>query len=151
MRFWDSSAILPLLVEEPTTSGLIDELRIDDELIVWWASRVECVSAIARLERKGALTADETAIAIDRLTALATAWQEVVPGHRLRDIAVRLLRVHPLRAADALQLAAAITAAELEPSTLEFLTLDQRLATAATREGFRVRQGDSAVSSVELG
>ena len=151
MRFWDSSAILPLLVEEPTTSGLTDELRIDDELIVWWASRVECVSAIARLEREGALTADETAIAIDRLTALATAWQEVVPGHRLRDIAVRLLRVHPLRAADALQLAAAITAAELEPSTLEFLTLDQRLATAATREGFRVRQSDSAVSSVEPG
>ncbi len=119
--------------------ALIDELAADDDLIVWWASRVECVSAIARLERDGALTANETAVAIDRLSQLATAWHEVAPGQRLRDIATRLLRVHPLRAADALQLAAAIVGAEQEPTTLEFLTLDERLATAAAREGFRVR------------
>jgi hypothetical protein len=46
------------------------------------------------------------------------------------------LRVHPLRAADALQLAAAYIAAERRPSSLELVILDDRLAAAARREGF---------------
>jgi len=46
-----------------------------------------------------------------------------------------LLRIHPLRAADSLQLAAALTVAEQEPSSLSFVCLDQRLAEAAIREG----------------
>jgi hypothetical protein len=49
--------------------------------------------------------------------------------------------VHPLRAADSLQLAAAIIAAEREPTTLEFVSLDDRLGEAASREGFRVVRG----------
>jgi predicted nucleic acid-binding protein len=53
-------------------------------------------------------------------------------------VALRLLRVHALRAADSLQLAAAIVAAEHEPSALEFVSLDERLNEAASREGFRI-------------
>ncbi len=49
---------------------------------------------------------------------------------------MRFLRVHPLRAADALQLAAAFIAAERRPSSLELITLDDRLAAAARKEGF---------------
>ena len=49
---------------------------------------------------------------------------------------MRFLRVHPLRAADALQLAAAFIAAERRPSSLEVVTLDDRLAAAARKEGF---------------
>jgi hypothetical protein len=56
----------------------------------------------------------------------------------LRDLAERLLRVHSLRAADSLQLAAAIIAAEREPVTLDLVSLDDRLNDAASREGFRV-------------
>lgn len=41
-----------------------------------------------------------------------------------------------LRAADALQLAAALAAAENNPSALSIVTLDDRLAEAAEREGF---------------
>ncbi|MFZ1888102.1 MAG: hypothetical protein WAU33_08715 [Candidatus Binataceae bacterium] len=48
------------------------------------------------------------------------------------------MRSHPLRAADALQLGAAIVAAEEEPMSLEFVTLDRKLADAAAKEGFRV-------------
>jgi hypothetical protein len=56
----------------------------------------------------------------------------------LRRLAQRLVRVHPLRAADAFQLAAALVAAEPDPSGVEFVCLDPRLANAASREGFRV-------------
>ena len=64
--------------------------------------------------------------------------KKIRPTERVRRAAARLLRVHPLRAADALQLAAAIVGSEDRPETLPFVTLDDRLADAATREGFRV-------------
>ena len=54
----------------------------------------------------------------------------------IREAAVRFVRVHPLRAADALQLAAAFVVAERRPSSLEVITLDERLAAAARKEGF---------------
>jgi hypothetical protein len=49
---------------------------------------------------------------------------------------MRLLRVHPLRAADSLQLAAAVVASEGDPGELPFVCLDEKLAQAASREGF---------------
>jgi predicted nucleic acid-binding protein len=76
--------------------------------------------------------------ALERLDALALAWQEVQPIARIRQVAVRLLRVHGLRAGDALQLGAALAAAEDQPASLPLVTLDDRLARAAEREGFRV-------------
>jgi predicted nucleic acid-binding protein len=132
VRFWDTSAIVPLLIEEPRTQAVIETLRIDAEIVVWWATRVECASALARLERLGAST-DE---ARERLEMLAGTWHEVEATDRVRRGATRLLRAHSLRAADALQLAAAIIASESEPETLSFVTLDERLAEAASREGF---------------
>ncbi len=107
-------------------------------MIVWWATETECLSALARLEREGRLDTDGMAVATRRLASLADAWQEVQPGSRLRQTAARLLRTHPIRAGDALQLAAAIVAADGEPGALPFVTLDERLALAADREGFRV-------------
>lgn len=136
MRFWDASALVPLLVPEPPRDALLDLLETDAALLVWWGTPVECVSALARLERADALSAADTAEALERLRALAAAWHEVLPSEPVRRTALRLLRVHPLRAADSLQLAAAVVAAEHEPATLEFVTLDERLAEAAGREGF---------------
>ena len=105
-------------------------------MLVWWGSEVECVSALARLERDGALDAVAMTTAIKRLRQLAASWHEVDPGDAVRETATRFLRVHALRAADALQLAAAFVAAERRPSSLEFVTLDERLANAAQKEGF---------------
>ncbi len=138
MKFWDSSAIVPLLVQEACTESLLKMLEGDQQLLVWWGTPVECTSALARREREGAMTADQTTDAIERLASLAAAWDEVVPSVALRAQARRLVRLHPLRAADALQLAAAILASEHEPAGLEIVTLDDRLRTAAEREGFRV-------------
>lgn len=138
MRFWDSSAILPLLVEETHSSRLGALLDEDTTLTVWWATEVECSSALARAEREGRLDTNGARAAFDALNALVTGWVEVQAAATVRSIATRLVRVHPLRAADALQLAAAIVAAAREPATLPFVTLDERLALAAEREGFPV-------------
>jgi predicted nucleic acid-binding protein len=134
VRFWDTSAIVPLLVAEVATPMASRVLRDDPELVVWWGTGTECISAIAREERIG-LLADE---AIDRLDVLSEAWLEVAASIAVRRTAARLLRVHSLRAADSLQLAAAIVASEGDPRTLPFVTLDTRLAEVASREGFPV-------------
>jgi predicted nucleic acid-binding protein len=138
VKFWDASAIVPLLLAEPERDTLLDRLERDPEMLVWWGTPVECASAIARREREAMLDLTEATGAFDRLRALASAWHEVVPSEAVRTTAQRLLRVHPLRAADSLQLAAAIVAAEGEAASLEFLCLDERLNAAATREGFPV-------------
>ncbi len=136
MKFWDSSAIVPLLVSEGPRDALLKLLDADMTMVVWWGTPVECASAIARRERERALTMDEATGSLERLRLLAAAWQEVLPSDPVRNTAQRLLRVHPLQAADSLQLAAAVIASEQEPSTLEFVSLDDRLNVAAAREGF---------------
>lgn len=138
MRFWDSSAIVPLCVEETATDRALALVNEDPEVAIWWATPVECASALARLEREAALTPADAADAFRRLELLARSWFEIEPHDELREVARRLLRVHPLRAADALQLAAAYLAAERRPPTLEVVTLDERLRHAALKEGFRV-------------
>jgi len=138
MRFWDTSAILPLLVEEPRTQAMVELMRDDPAAAVWWLTPVECWSALARLEREGRLTEVGVAAAATLLREAARRWTEVPPLERIRDQASRLVRLHPLRAADALQLAAAVVLADFEPRTLPVVTLDDRLAAAARREGFEV-------------
>lgn len=138
MKFWDASAIVPLVVAETTTRPLQALARRDSDMLAWWGSQVECASAIARLEREGFLDGKGAALALERLRRLADGWHEIEPSQIVRENAVRFLRVHPLRAADALQLAAAFLAAERRPSSLEVVTLDARLADAARKEGFRL-------------
>ncbi len=138
MRFWDSSALVPLLVTETSSRRVLQAYEDDPDVMAWWATPAECVSALARLERDGRLGTDAVGFAVQRLTALEAAWTEVQPVARLRQVAIRLLRVHSLRAGDALQLAAAIVGAADQPAGLPIVTLDERLAQAADREGFPV-------------
>jgi len=136
MKYWDSSALVPLCVEETSSARMIRIYRSDPAVVTWWGSEIECVSALARLEREGAMTAAMVSSAMDRLAALRAAWHEVQPSRAVRDTAVRLLRMHPLRAPDAIQLSSAVIVADREPAALEFVSLDTRLASAAQREGF---------------
>ncbi len=138
MKFWDSSAVVPLLVHQSASPAIEAYFREDSGLIVWWATRVECDSAIARLERERKLSPKSTDEAFRRLDAISSLWHEVQPVDVLREAARRVLRLHSLRAGDSLQLAAAFMAAENRPSTLEFVCLDDRLGGAARREGFPV-------------
>ena len=138
MRYWDSSAIIPLMVTESASVRLREIHSSDPAIATWWGTPVECVSAIARLERDGALTPAGMGSSIARIRHAVASWTEVVPSDDVREQAIRLLRVHHLGAADAVQLAAAIVAAEFQPSTLEFVTLDRNQGAAADKEGFRV-------------
>lgn len=138
MRYWDSSAIVPLLVDEKLTELAQQYYRDDPIVLVWWGTHVECASAIARRERERVLDLQMANQALGQLKRLAEHWHEVLPTSRLRWMAERLLRVHPLRAADSLQLAAAYHASNQKPESLPLLSFDQRLTEAAMREGFQV-------------
>jgi predicted nucleic acid-binding protein len=138
VKFWDASAVLPLLVAENTTRSLQALANRDSDLLVWWGSQVECASALARLERGALLDVKGAASAFDRLKQLANGWHEIESSEIIRENALRFLRVHPLTGADALQLAAAFIAAERRPPSLEVVTLDDRLADAARKEGFEL-------------
>lgn len=135
MNFWDSSAVVPLLVGERMTAVVRDILSGERQMHVWWGTEIECVSTIARLEREG-IDPSTIAAALDRLSQIREDWNEVNPGALVRDTARRLLRVHPLRAADALQLAAAWVLADQNPGSISVVSLDDRLRHAARREGF---------------
>jgi len=138
VRFWDSSAIVPIVVVEPMSQALRELAHDDPAVVMWWATTVETLSALYRRVRMGELDASGLAAAQDRLRAFLQDAHVVAPGEPLRERAHRLLGVHPLRAADALQLAAALVWAEERPIGLELVTLDDRLCDAASREGFRV-------------
>lgn len=142
MRFWDTSALVPVLVDEPATSAARRSLAEDRSVVVWWGTGVECTAAVSRASRDGRLSPPAHGSALRDLEAWRAEWIEVEPTSPLRLVAERLARTHPLRAADALQLAAAISAAEGSPSTLPFVTGDARLADAAILEGFPVIRFD---------
>jgi predicted nucleic acid-binding protein len=138
VRFWDSSAVIPLLVREASSPALRKLAKKDPQMIVWWGTPVECVSALSSLEREWPTAGGAVESALKRLEALARIWHEVQPVEQVRRMSLRLLRVHPLRAADALQLAAAIAASRNNPPDLPLVSLDQRLLDAARREGFPI-------------
>lgn len=138
MRFWDSSGIVPLLVEEKASDVLMDRLSEDDGVVVWWGTSVECHSALNRRFREGAFPLEGLQTARVTLQGVLSRAFEVLPAEALRTLAHRLLAVHPLRGADSLQLAAALTWAEQQAQGRELVTLDERLRIAAQQEGFSV-------------
>jgi uncharacterized protein len=138
VRFWDSSALVPLHIDEPATDRLRQLLRADPDVVVWMLSSVEVLSAIARHRRTSKGANDLLHAARLEVIERWPQWSAVTHVEAVRRRAERLVAVHPLAAAAALQLAAALVASGDRPETLDFVTLDSRLATAAQLEGFRV-------------
>ena len=138
MRFWDASALIPLCVEQPDSRAVRALLEEDRTMAVWWGSPIECWSAFARLRREGLLQPDEEDSARSLLRILQDAWTEILPGEEVRAHAGRLLRIHPLRSADALQLAAALVWAGTPPGG-EIVVFDRRLQEVAYLEGLTPR------------
>jgi uncharacterized protein len=125
-------------VREAHSVSLATLVTDDPEMMVWWASPVECGSAVHRLRREGVFDAEEAAEVLAGLAAALDAANVVQPGDELCAMALRLLGVHPLRAADALQLAAALLWTRGRPAGKDFVCLDEKLRTAAILEGFAV-------------
>jgi len=135
--FWDSSALVPLCVHESASRQAHAHLR-KFLPVVWWGSLVEVHSAIARLHRLGRMNDAEQKKAISHLDLLNRGWREILPGDPVRELAVRLLDAHELRAVDSLQLAAALTWCQQRPARRDFLCADERLSKAALAAGFSV-------------
>jgi len=138
VRFWDASGLIPLCLDDPATPLMRGLVREDQGIAVWWGTAVECCSAFIRLRRQGILEAAGLENARHVLDGLAGGWTEVVPAQDVRDQAIRLLGLHPLRAADALQLSGAFIWADRHPFGRHFVCLDVRLRDAARAEGFVV-------------
>jgi len=138
LRFWDSSAIVPLILSEATSRPLKQLVEPGGLMMVWWGTPVEVVSAVARRVREGVLDPNLITESRTRLAGLAEVWQEIEPSDQLRSLAERAVRLHALRAGDALQLAAASIVSEGQHGSIEVITLDRRLRNAAERESFVV-------------
>ncbi len=138
MRFWDASALTPLLVEESSTPTLRDLFKNDEAVIVWWASPVECASGLARRLRERTLTEEQHQQALKALVVTLAGWRIVAPSDYVRYHAMLFVRRYPIRTGDALQLAAATVWADHRPGGLHFVCMDQQLSDAALAEGFTV-------------
>jgi predicted nucleic acid-binding protein len=138
VNFWDASAVVPLLTDEAASAQRQRQAELGGEMIVWWGTSVECISAVQRAVREQKISQADAVVAVRHLRELEQHWMEIEPADQVRQQAARLLRTHPLRAADALQLAAAIIGSGYDPAGLTFLTADTRLAEAAAKEGFKV-------------
>ena len=138
MRYWDASALVPLLVAEQSSESVRQLLREDDHVITWAWTRTEMVSAIERRARENSLPRDRRCEILDRLTSFAATWDEIDDVSSVRSRAIRVLARHPLRSADAGQLGAALLIQEQLNETLDFVCLDSRLCNAAELEGLHV-------------
>lgn len=134
--FWDSSAIVMVLTPESRSAEMTSLLRAERSLVAWWSMPVECQSAIHRRHREGALPLPVVKQALIRLEGLVEDADFIAPTTKVRERAARVLTAHPLRAADALQLAACLVWCDDSPQGESFVCLDERLRDAARREGF---------------
>ena len=138
MKFWDASAVVPLVASEKETGACRSVLAEDTDIVVWFLTPVEVISALTRRLRETSIKPIEFSRAKEQLAVLERAWSEVISVERVQERARRLLETHPLRAADSLQLGAALLTSEETPQGFPFVTLDQRLGDAAEKEGFHV-------------
>ncbi len=138
MRFWDASALVPTFLEEVATREVRSWQAADPRITIWMMTRVEVLSSIARRKRERPELSAVWNRAVRNVHEASSTWIQISDAVAARSQAERIILDHPLRAADALQLGAALVAADGDPSSLELVTLDRRLAEAARREGFPI-------------
>jgi predicted nucleic acid-binding protein len=136
--FWDTSALVPLCCFQPQSAQARQAARTYSRQVVWWGTVIEAVSSLNRLTREATLTVDESRQSFARLDYMRSRWNEVQPTEEVRERAERLLRIHKLRAADALQLAAALVWCDGRPRGRVLIGADGNLSEAAGAEGFTI-------------
>ncbi len=134
--FWDTSALVPLCVQQQPSPAM-QKLLEQHEIAVWWATPVEMRSAFERLLRMGQLTIPDHVAAVARLEKLRRGWRELQPTESLRAEAEVFLSRYPLKAADALQLAAAWIWSSGNAQNYVFISGDAQLLEAARQLGFQ--------------
>ena len=138
MRYWDASALVPLIIAESASEWARRKLAEDDRIVTWAWSHTEIVSAVERRAREGLFSRSQRMEVLGRLDTFADHWDEVSDILAVRRRANALLARHALRAADAGQLGAALLVQEQLSHRLTFVCLDERLAATAERESLYV-------------
>lgn len=138
VRFWDTSALLQLIVKQPHSAKVADLYVQSPNVVCWWGTRLEIISGLSRLNREQLLTEQELICAKERVEKLMASAQIVEPRDQVLNRAERILTIHALKAADALQLAAALCAIADQTNGSEFVSFDKNLRQAAQREGFKL-------------
>jgi uncharacterized protein len=138
LAFWDSSALVKLLIEERGT---------DVAVALWDGPARAVASRLCVPEMSAALAAAERGARLDpaRGRVARTEWQRYLSALDLVEVsadvadrAAGLAAVHPLSGADAVHLASALV---LPARELVVATWDRRLSTAAAAEGLSVAPG----------
>jgi uncharacterized protein len=137
LRFWDSSALFPLFIEERTSTSMRELVALDDEVVVWTLTVIELLSGIWRRD-PAVHDVTRRAAAARLVTRADVEWSKVADTRSVIAIAKEVAKSRRLRAGDTLQLSAALVASEGNPARLPFVTLDRDLASAARAEGFPV-------------
>lgn len=135
--FWDSSALIPLCIKQPQ-SKTAEVFYVKFSVAAWWGTEVEIRSGLTRLKRMGEIGVDQFEHAKALAGKIIDSWEPIRWQIDLAGNACKLLELHPLTAADAMRLAAALEACEHMPQGYAFITGDQRLAEAARQTGFAV-------------
>ena len=138
MRYWDASALVPLIVAERDSDLVRGWLSEDDHIVTWVWTRTEITGAIERRTREELLSRLQRREVLERLGVLAGSWDEVTDVLAVRSRANALLARHALRAADAGQLGASLLVQEQLAGPLTFACRDQRLSSSADLEGLRI-------------
>ncbi|MCC5844532.1 MAG: type II toxin-antitoxin system VapC family toxin [Verrucomicrobia bacterium] len=136
MTYWDSSALVTLFVEQAVSLKYRKIHARNPQVVTAWHAVPECASAFCRLRREGFLTETQLSEVLIRLQSQSAHWLILASGTRLEQVTLRVLRLHPLRAMDAIHLAAACLIRGETVSTMNFLSEDNRLLEAAAKEGF---------------
>jgi predicted nucleic acid-binding protein len=134
--FLDTSALVKRYVAEagsPLVRGLFARRRM---VAVSRIAFAEVAAAAARRRREGALSAHQHARLLDRLEADFSSFVVVEVRQATLGAVPGLCARHPLRAYDAVQLAAALTLRRASPA-VDFWTTDHALGRAARAEGLR--------------
>ena len=139
MRFWDTSALVPLLVDEPQSTAAREWVDVDGAVVISPITPIEIKAALWRRRHGGSLTPEAHGHADARFDRLSISWTVIDRWPDINATAEELLSRHQLRAGDAIQLAAAVVAVRTVATLLDFVTFDLRLAAAARAEGFTVR------------
>jgi predicted nucleic acid-binding protein len=138
MRFWDTSALVPLLVAERSSTAIAELYRTDPHVAVAWTAAIECTSACVRQHRERKISDTLLTRLLERLRRLSASWHVAEATAEVRVVAERLVARHGLRAGDAIQLASAVAISDPGGPGVELVCLDRRLTLAATAEGLQV-------------
>lgn len=137
MRFWDSSALVPLVLIETRSADMERLLLQDGDIVSADIAPIEVTSALWRRKHRNELTVAEIHDAERLFANISRSWRPIGQSDEVVDRSLHLLSRHHLRTLDAIQLATALVFAGNDRS-LPIVTLDHRLSAAARAEGFAV-------------